>query len=77
MPNDTALEEIAEVLKTHPAKILLWESAPSDAIAARMREKLGLESKVFSPCEVPPGAPEDYLSVMRRNLDVARKVFGQ
>ena len=77
MPDDETLEEIGKLLESHAAKTILWEGAPTDEIAARVKEELGLVSVEFSPCELAPEAPEDYLSVMRRNLEVMRGLFGK
>lgn len=68
-PLDPATERtIAERAKTHPAKLILFESEPSPALAEALRERLGLVSVLYSPAETPN--PEgDYLAVMRQNLD--------
>ncbi|MBL8901634.1 MAG: zinc ABC transporter substrate-binding protein [Planctomycetes bacterium] len=54
--------------------VLLWESEPLAATRAKLESDLLLSSVVFSPCENPPRAEldagVDYLSVMRRNLDL-------
>jgi len=79
MPSDEAFLGIKEVLKRHPAKYLIWETYPTEAIADRMRNELGLISIEFSPCELlsedAQNSGADYISVMRRNLDTISLVF--
>jgi zinc transport system substrate-binding protein len=72
MPGDDVLNEIRQKLKDRPAKILLWESAPTNEIAAKLSSELGLRSIVFSPCETLDAASvaagQDYLTVMKANI---------
>ena len=72
VPSDDVLAELRKKLADHPAKILLWESAPTKDIAAKIEVVLGLRSVVFSPCEtLSPAAiaaGDDYLSIMKRNI---------
>ena len=76
VPPDEVFVRIREILKTHPARIILWESAPRSAIAERFRSELGLTSVVFSPCELLEPVEEesgaDYLTIMNRNVDSLR-----
>ena len=62
-----AMEDLGNVLASHPAKWMIWEDEPTpanaDAIAA-----IGLGSVVFSPCANVP-ASGDWLEEMHRNLD--------
>ena len=66
------MKGIAKFQKDHPAKYVLWESAPLTESAERMKKELGLESIEFSPCELMSeadrNAGKDYLSVMKQNL---------
>ncbi len=72
MPDDATFAAIRDVLLTHPAKLILWESSPGEEIAKRFEAELGLRSVEFSPCELMDPAArakgEDYLVVMNRNL---------
>ena len=68
MPTDQVLDEIGKLLSKKPATILLWENAPTPEIAARFRDRLGLTSVVFSPCESFDDAATDYLGVMNGNI---------
>ena len=80
MPDNESLDEIRTLLKEHPARFILWESAPDPAIAARLEAELELTSVVFSPCELHSAADRDagldYLSVMRQNIQNLAQVFG-
>ncbi|MDA0838211.1 MAG: zinc ABC transporter substrate-binding protein [Planctomycetota bacterium] len=72
VPSEAQMKEIAEIQKKHPARHILWESAPLDEIARKMKTELGLESIEFSTCELLSEADRkagiDYLSVMKQNL---------
>lgn len=80
MPDDATVAAITEKLKTHPAKVLLWESAPTPEIARHLEERTGLRSIVFSPCELLSAEDEaaglDYLKVMQENSRVLRDALG-
>ncbi|MHC4470918.1 MAG: metal ABC transporter solute-binding protein, Zn/Mn family [Planctomycetota bacterium] len=79
MPDDETFASIAELLAETPATHILWESAPKEEIADRMRSELGLTSVEFSPCELLSAAQlaagEDYMTVMRGNLERLRPVL--
>ena len=79
MPSDKMIMGIKEMLKTHPAKYLIWEAYPAEAIAQRMKDELGLTSIEFSPCELLSDAEidagADYMTVMQRNLKNIGVVF--
>jgi len=81
MPDEATFAEIKVFLEKKPATYVLWESQPAKEIAAKMRKTLGLESLVFSPCEVLDADQiehgEDFLSVMNRNVDRLEKAFGK
>jgi zinc transport system substrate-binding protein len=79
MPSDADFAEIAKTLEKHPAKFLLWESEPLPEIAKRFRDELGVESITVSPCELMSkedlAAGQDYLSVMKANLETLKVAF--
>jgi zinc transport system substrate-binding protein len=54
--------------------LLLWESAPLAETAELLLDEHGIASVTYAPCELieqaEEAAGEDYLSVMRANLDV-------
>ena len=72
MPTDETLAEIKGFLAEHPAKLMLWEAEPTDEIAKRMSQELGLKSVVLSPCETLDAqrlaAGDDFLTVMNGNV---------
>jgi len=72
MPTPDELAELAAALNKSGATTMLWESEPLPAIAERLRSEFGLESLVFSPCELLNNelraAGENYLSVQRANV---------
>ncbi len=73
-PLDTAtFATITEAQASHPATILLWESAPLEETASKLESKLGLESIVFSPCETQPET--NFAEVMRANLSTLKKTL--
>jgi len=65
MPSDHEWQKFAEILKEHPAKIMIWEAEPIPEIAEKVRA-LGVTCLTFNPCGNLP-AVGDYLSVMREN----------
>lgn len=73
MPDDKTLADIAEIIKEHPAKIILWEGTPDADIAEKLKKQFGLESITFSPCELigaeEEKAGDNYLTIMNKNLD--------
>lgn len=73
LPSESQWSELATILAGHPAKWMLWEGEPAEESVARLRA-LGVESIVFSPCANRP-APDDFLSVMERNLAGLERVF--
>jgi zinc transport system substrate-binding protein len=80
MPDKETLDKIKACLENQPAKYMLWEAKPTEEIAAKFRESLGLENIVFSPCEaLDPTeleAGEDFLTVMSDNVDRLDKALG-
>jgi zinc transport system substrate-binding protein len=80
MPGDETFYEIKSFLEEQPAKYILWEAQPTEEIAERMRAELGLESLLFSPCEMLTAEElergKDLLSVMNQNADTLEQVFG-
>ncbi|MDW7692436.1 metal ABC transporter substrate-binding protein [Flammeovirgaceae bacterium SG7u.111] len=75
MPSDHAWEHFDELLETHPAKWMLWEGTPDQAIVDKLAEK-GVSSAVFAPCAGKPDSG-DFMSVMQENIERLKKVFGE
>jgi len=65
VPNGHAWEHLEELLKSHPAKWMLWEGEPLEETVAGLAE-LGVESMVFDSCGNRPDEG-DYLAVMAAN----------
>jgi zinc transport system substrate-binding protein len=76
MPADEEWKKLAELLKTHPAKFMVWEGPPAPEIAAKLKKDFGLGSVVFEPCGNRP-EEDDYLTVMKRNLENLKPVFSK
>ena len=80
MPDEETFNKIKAFLKDQPAKYMLWEAKPTEEIAAKFHESLGLESIVFSPCEALDTteleAGEDFLTVMNDNVDRLDNALG-
>lgn len=74
MPTDEQWTELAELLKSHEAKWMIWEGEPEQGTVTRLRE-MGIESVVFDACGNMPD-DGDYLTVMQVNLDVLSKALG-
>ena len=72
-PADEAWHDLQRVLEEHPAKWMLWEGAPIDETAEKLKA-MGLESVVFDPSGNRPAAG-DYLSVMASNVSGLESVF--
>ena len=72
-PADEAWNDLQRVLEEHPAKWMLWEGAPIDETAEKLKA-MGLESVVFDPSGNRPAAG-DYLSVMASNVSGLESVF--
>ena len=68
-----ALKSISDAKASHPATIILWESAPLDETASRLESEFGLQSVVFSPCETTPET--DFAEVMRANLTALKNAL--
>lgn len=68
MPAAETLAEIKAFIDAHPAKIVLWESAPLAEVASKLKSEFGLTSVEYSPGESRPDAG-DFLSVMNANVD--------
>jgi len=79
IPSEETIRGIGATLRKHPARYLIWEAYPDAAIVDRLKKELGLISMEFSPCELLSeevlAAGEDYLTVMRRNLENIGVIF--
>ena len=60
------LRELKELLKGHPAKIMIWEGTPSMNSQAILKAE-GINSIIFSPTAQRP-QDKDFLQSMRANV---------
>lgn len=67
MPDEPAWKELLRLHAEHPARWMLWEGEPGEAIRDRLLG-VGIDSVVFDPCGNRP-AEGDYLGVMRGNVE--------
>lgn len=72
LPPEAEWEKLAELLRRHPARIMLWEDEPLPETRLRM-ESLGLGVAVFHPCGNRPPAG-DYVSAMKANAGRLREL---
>ncbi len=73
IPTAEQIGALKVVLKTHPAKWLIWEDTPEKASVEKL-EALGIQSLVFAPCGNVPQTG-DFMSVMRQNIDSLKRAF--
>ncbi len=73
MPDETGWTELAALRKTHPAKVMLWEDAPDQAIAAKLKAR-GIRTVIFAPCA--NHSTNNWLTVMRANVAALRSMPG-
>jgi zinc transport system substrate-binding protein len=73
MPPEEEWNKLSDLLKRHPATLMIWEDEPRADVAARLGP-LGVKCVVFRPCGNRP--PEgDYLSEMRLNTERLAKAL--
>lgn len=73
-PGDDEWKKLAELRKGKGVNVLIWEAPPADRTVAQLKG-LGVASRVLSPCANVP-ATGDYLTVMKRNAEALREVYG-
>ena len=73
-PGVKAWLDFQNLLREHPAKLLIWEAEPLAETAGKLRET-GVESVVFDPAANRP-AQGDYFDVMASNQVALRGVAG-
>ncbi len=63
-------ENLAALLRDHPARWMVWEGQPSEDVVARL-QTMGVECAVFDPCgNVPDDG--DFLTVMQANVSALK-----
>jgi zinc transport system substrate-binding protein len=73
MPTNEQMLELNRILKEHPAKWMIWEGKPLTESTQRL-QAIGIGSLVFDSCGNTP-AQDDYLSVMRQNVENLKSAF--
>lgn len=73
MPSEEQWQELDQILRHHPAKVMIWEGEPLEKVVTRLREK-GVESVVFEPLGNRP-KQGDYLSARKASLERLEKSF--
>lgn len=58
--------DFGNLLREHPAEIMIWEASPADAVLAKL-DQVGVRSAVFNPAGNQPDQG-DYFVVMEENL---------
>jgi len=81
MPDDETFATIKANLGEQPARLMLWEAAPTEEIAARFESELAVKSVVFSPCEsLEPAeiaAGATFTAEMSENIDRLEPFFDE
>ena len=70
MASDAMWQELTTLLRSHPAKWMIWEGKPSSDISAKLAG-LGVRSVVFDPCASTPEGG-DFASVMKLNIEALK-----
>ena len=73
-PQPPIFRPFRELVATHPATWMIWESDPLPSIAAKLTT-VGVRSVVLSPCGNRPGHG-DFISVMKQNVVALKDVLG-
>ena len=72
-PGAEQMIELGKIIKSHPAKWMIWEGEPMEASLKRL-EAMGMQSLVFDPCGNVP-EKDDFLSVMWQNVKNLKLAF--
>jgi zinc transport system substrate-binding protein len=77
-PSPARLAEVQEVVQAEGVTTIFYETLVSPKVAETMAEDLDLATAVLDPIEglIDDTADEDYLTLMRANLDALRKANG-
>lgn len=71
----TRLQEVANIAKDKKVNVLFSESALGDKDTKTLAEQLGIKSEVLDPLEIQVDKNQDYLQVMRDNLEKLSKAM--
>ena len=67
------IEELKNLLKHHPAKILIWEGKPLPETLTKL-EKIGVKSITFSPL-ANPGSEIDFIESMQESISNLNEII--
>ena len=72
-PSFQQCQNLKRTLTYHPAKWMVWESAPDQATVVKLKS-MGVKSLVFDPCGNAPNRG-DFLTVMQQNVRNLKYAF--
>ena len=71
VPEESDWRQLQDLLREHPARILIWEGEPARVTVERLTT-MRVDSVVFNPCANAPNEG-DFLEVMKRQTAALRK----
>jgi hypothetical protein len=74
MPSSEEWDKFAAMLKEHPARWMIWEDEPSEAIRAKLKT-MGVSCVVFRPAGNVEGDPLGWIEIQRQNAKELAKVY--
>ncbi|WP_433326102.1 metal ABC transporter substrate-binding protein [Spirillospora sp. CA-294931] len=76
-PSPKRLAELTHEIKENKATTVFTETLVSPKVAEALARSAGVKTAVLDPIEgLKPGSSDDYLSVMRKNLQVLKPALG-
>ncbi len=80
-PSAREMADVVEFAKQHDVKTIFFETLVSSKVAETIATEIGAETDVLNPLEgltsEETAAGEDYLSVMRKNLEALKKALDE
>lgn len=80
-PSAREMADVVEFAKQHDVKTIFFETLVSSKVAETIATEIGAQTDVLNPLEgltsEETAAGEDYLSVMRKNLDALKKALDE
>ncbi|OWR26527.1 ABC transporter substrate-binding protein [Saccharibacillus sp. O23] len=80
-PSAREMAEVVEFAKQHDVKTIFFETLVSSKVAETIAAEIGAKTDVLNPLEgltsEETAAGEDYLSVMRKNLEALKKALDE
>ena len=75
IPTEEQWRAFSALAKAHPARWMVWESAPLPDVKAKLAKEFGITCVVFDPTSNRP-TQGDLLTAMRANLEGLSRVYG-